>query len=87
MKIEVGKFYATRERCRVECICYNRVLGRFLFVTEDFIPYVVDETGKFNRHMDTDNDIIAEWVEEPVVDWYPAWANWRAMDNDLVWYW
>ena len=34
-------------------------------------------------------DLIAEWIDEPQGSWdgYPAWANWRAKDEDGSWWW
>ena len=34
-------------------------------------------------------DLIAEWVDEPEGSWdgCPAWANWRAKDEDGSWWW
>lgn len=44
--------------------------------------------GKLCESSESVCDLIAEWIDAPVVPWekYPAWFQWVAMDGDKKWY-
>jgi hypothetical protein len=89
LNFEVGKAYQTRDGRKAVCLTttlYDNRIG--LQVGE--ILYSVTINGMFfNDKSETQNDIISEWIEKPVIDWssMPAWAKFVAMDSGGVWLW
>ena len=90
MKIELGKYYRTRDgqKHRIICVdcpgeCNLVVLsdkGRVAFHYPDGRCAALGNQGR--------SDLIAEWIDKPVVDWskMPAWAKWVARIG-YAWAW
>ena len=89
LNFEVGKAYQTRDGRKAVCLTttlYDNRIG--LQVGE--ILYSVTINGMFfNDKSETQNDIISEWIDKPVIDWatMPAWAKFVAMDESVKWFW
>jgi hypothetical protein len=89
LNFEVGKAYQTRDGRKAVCLTttlYDKRIG--LQVGE--ILYSVTINGMFfNDKSETQNDIISEWIDNPVIDWdsMPAWAKFVAMDSGGGWWW
>lgn len=92
MKIEVGKYYRTRDgrKARIYAVdgregsnIHGAVLNEIGWITSTWAitgQWVSAETGR---------DLISEWIDKPEVDWsaMPKWAEWVAMDADGEWRW
>jgi hypothetical protein len=89
LNFEVGKAYRTRDGRKAVCLTttlYDNRIG--LQVGE--ILYSVTINGMFfTDKSETQNDIISEWIDKPIVDWslMPAWAKFVAMDDSGNWAW
>jgi hypothetical protein len=92
MKIEAGKNYLTRggQKARVYAVD-----GPVLFPIHGAIEFNEGWTiaswspGGLAFGKIFTADIIGEWIDEPIVDWYkmPSLANWVAQDENGDWYW
>jgi hypothetical protein len=92
MKIEVGKFYRTRDgrKARIYAVdgregsnIHGAVLNEIGWITSTWAI-----TGQWIA-AESDRDLISEWIDKPEVDWsvMPKWAEWVAMDEDGKWIW
>lgn len=96
MKIEAGKFYRTRDgrKARVYAVDGGGefpVHAAIWFMSAWYVS-TYNTSGRCNTHDDDDgdgdDDLIAEWVDRPVVDWskMAAWHRWVAMDARGKWF-
>jgi len=90
MKIEVGKYYRTRDgrKARIYAVdgregsnIHGAVLNEIGWETSTWAITGQWVSGKTSR------DLISEWTDRPEVDWsaMPRWAEWVAMDKDGEW--
>jgi hypothetical protein len=89
LNFEVGKAYRTRDGRKAVCLTttlsYDYPIGLQLY--SEFIE--TTKKGRFYDDSETQNDIISEWIDKPVIDWatMPAWAKFVAMDSCRYWWW
>lgn len=94
MKIEVGKFYKTRDGRKVRIYAieekgehpiHGAVFDGHIWISTSFTII-----GIFHAHnIDSDSDIVSEWQEPLGFDWdcLPKWADkYISMDNIGRWY-
>lgn len=91
MKIEPNKFYRTRCDKKFFVVSVSKP-GDQPVVAWDREGYVYfcNSDGTFLTSRDeSDFDIIAPWIDKPVVDWgkMPAWAKWVACSDLGNWSW
>lgn len=93
--IEAGKCYRTRDGRKARVLCTDRkVMGKLTVVAlVDFGSYEevqhIRSNGRYQgAEAESDIDLIAPWVDAPVVDWaaMPAWANWVAQNKESGWF-
>jgi len=87
---EVGKAYQTRDGRKA--VCLTTTLGEMHPIGLQVGSEFIETTKKGHFYGDTlnsQNDIISEWVDKPVIDWsaMPAWAKFVAMNDNEEWYW
>ena len=81
MKLEVGKYYRTRDGRKVRVVCNNRkaLNGRIFvgLVEGDDFEYTIycEESGRADT-VDCDYDLVSEWIDKPEFDWSKA-AAWH----------
>lgn len=93
MTIEPNKHYRTRDGRRARVYAtdgggYYTIHGA-IYMNGVWNPNAWNEIGGFvNGRNPQPADLIAEWIDAPVVDWpsMPAWAVCVAMDADLAWW-
>lgn len=94
MKIEAGKFYRTRDgrKARVYAVDGwgdHSIHGAYLFQGR-WVNCVWQECGLHGMKEGNGDpyDLIAEWVDKPVVDWskMAAWHRWVAMNENGWWF-
>jgi len=96
LKLEVGKFYTTRDGRKVRAICVDRRHPVYPVIVLSPIPDSSDEVtvaytadGAFMYESPNTQDIVGPWVEKPT-DWdwanVPPWTPYIAMDSDYEWY-
>lgn len=95
MKIEAGKFYASRDNRRVRIYATDGmserpIHGAVLF-NNGWIVCSWARKGTFARDESErcPDDIISEWIDRLEMDWsaLPRWAKWIAMDECRDWAW
>lgn len=95
MKLEVGKFYRTRDGRKAEIRLIDKTIRRpVVFTIEDESEwYGCEENGRFHD-IKRESDLISEWQETPEdicnrigfdASCLPAWMDWIAMDRDGEW--
>lgn len=92
MKIEVGKFYQTRDgrKARIYATDVNNsavIHGAVLY--NEWQVYVWQRSGNLNKCCTSSADLVSEWTEpKPEVDWsaMPAWAKCVYMDEHGSWF-
>jgi hypothetical protein len=89
MKIELGKFYKTRQGLRARVVCVDAPSRQSVVVVlEDGQVYTCSKIGCYYcpEHPNA-CDLIAPWHQIPYVDWLalPAWVNFVAKGNDGRW--
>jgi len=96
--IEAGKYYKTRGGDKAEI--YKVIYGTGIISSGSIKLHgavyngnqwnisVWNEEGKYMIEQSS-ADLIAPWIDEPVVNWdaMPAWANWVAMEDEGDWFW
>lgn len=93
MKIEVGKFYKTRDGRKARIYAVDGGDGEVIHGALHFgDAYGWSITtwhsgGVYTEGSHHGRDLISEWIDKPEVDWsaMPAWAEWVAMDKDGEW--
>ena len=95
MKLELGKFYRTRDGLKVQLYCLDAV-GEYpvhgrTFDGGDHHPRGWTAEGDYQRMSPGTHakDIVAEWKDTVTFDWsqVPKWANWIAQDGrDNAWF-
>jgi len=82
MKIEVGKFYKTRDARKVRIYAIDGGDGDPVhgaqFHDKEWLAYQWDDDGNFVTDRDDDNDIVSEW-EDPK----PRLLGWITFDGAL----
>lgn len=83
MNYEVGKYYATKEGHRAECICNRPTRSEFILLTvfaveidDDIV--IATPSGRFYRKGGLPTvSIVGPWIDKPIVDWskMPAWFD------------
>lgn len=91
MNIEwkVGSFYKSRDGQKWECLKTDLDSIFTIILTDEKTVIRVMINGKFYPiPMESQYDIISEWIEEPIIDWdaMPKWIDWVAMDESGKWY-
>lgn len=97
LKIEVGKFYRTRNNKKARI--YATDAGREFAVhgaiynenINAWVPHRWHISGReYSQDKEFDFDLICEWEEPVTLDFdptcLPAWANWIGMAEDKRWY-
>ena len=89
LKFEVGKAYQTRDGRKAVCLTTTLYDSRVGFQVGEILYSVTINGMFFNDKSETQNDIISEWIDKPVIDWsaMPAWAKFVAMNDNEEWYW
>lgn len=94
MNIEAGKFYQTRDGRKVRIYATDGqkdgypIHGAVLYVNGWEVAGWHSD-GTWIKGGRRGLDIIAPWIEKPIVDWsaMPKWAKWVAMDKNGEWFW
>jgi hypothetical protein len=90
LNFEVGKAYQTRDGRKAVCLT-TTLDGKFRIGFQlDGSLIALQMNGKcFADEPESQNDIIGEWIDKPIVDWslMPAWAKFVAMDSTGYWWW
>jgi len=91
MKIEVGKFYKTRDgrKARIYAVdggSDTPVHGAILGPGRGWNTYVWNNSGINYYSRPDDCELISEWTDKPEVDWsaMPRWAEWYAIDGNGI---
>jgi len=90
LNFEVGKAYRTRDGRKAVCLTTTLENDYPLGLQIDGFLYRATVDGyDYISKSETQNDIISEWIDKPVIDWstMPAWAKFVAMDRSGVWFW
>ena len=92
MKIEVGKFYRTRDGRKARIYALDGtdeypIHGAILYLNGEWGSYVWNNAGCYLPTQPHPSDLVSEWIDKPEVDWsaMPRWAEWVAMDKDGEW--
>jgi hypothetical protein len=96
MKIEVNKYYRTRDNSKLQVVATNGE-GQYPVVSLMHLPngsvrvIFLSCEGRFyaGRRNDDVLDIIEEWVDRPEYPWdaLPPEANYAAIDDDRIGFW
>lgn len=93
LKIEVGKFYKTRDGHKVRIYATDGAREICAIHGAYLMPIGWDNSawysnGSFYGNVDSEFDIISEWIDKPEVNWstMPAWVNWVAQDKCRSWF-
>lgn len=91
MKIEVGKFYKTRNGRKARIYAVDGtdeypIHGAILDRTDGWCIYVWRNDGGNLPSQPYHSDLISEWTDRPEVDWsaMPKWAEWYAIDGNGI---
>lgn len=77
MNIEVGKFYKTRNGCKVRIYATDGEIHGAIFLGNEWLIRTWCADGSFMKILTHDSDIVSEWEEPLDFDWncLPAWAD------------
>ncbi|MBU3661196.1 MAG: hypothetical protein FGM14_15090 [Flavobacteriales bacterium] len=90
MNIEwkVGSFYKSRDGQKWECLKTDMLTPEKIVLTNNLSVELYYLNGRWYQSQEDEQDIISEWIEEPIIDWdaMPRWIDWVAMDESGKWY-